>query len=153
PGRQLWLLELKDEKGRANRDPEEFRVEFLPNRPPELKLAFPGQDTRLSPLEELALAGSIHDDFGLLEYGLAVSVAGREPVSLKLGDAVDAEVSVKLQHLQAMEDLQVQPDDLVSYHLYADDFGPDGQRRRTLGEMFFAEIRPLEELFREGEEQ
>lgn len=153
PGRRLWQLELKDDKDRLNRDPEEFRVEFLPNRPPELKLAFPGRDSRLSPLEELAVAGTLLDDFGLLEYGLVVAVAGREAQPLKLGDAVEGEVSVKLEHLQAMEDLQVQPDDLISYHLYADDFGPDGQRRRTLGDMFFAEIRPLEETFREGEQQ
>jgi hypothetical protein len=37
---------------------------------------------------------------------------------------------------------------LVSYFVWADDYGPDGQVRRTYSDMFFAEVRPFEEIFR-----
>jgi hypothetical protein len=32
--------------------------------------------------------------------------------------------------------------------VWADDFGPDGKMRRTFSDIFFAEIRPFEEIFR-----
>ena len=37
---------------------------------------------------------------------------------------------------------------MVSYFAWADDFGPDGQVRRTFSDIFFAEVRLFEEVFR-----
>ena len=48
----------------------------------------------------------------------------------------------------AMEKLGVEVDQVVSYFAWADDYGPDGQVRRTFSDMFFAEVRPFEEIFR-----
>src|SRR5439155_20870834 len=39
-----------------------------------------------------------------------------------------------------------------SYYVWADDIGPDGARRRTSSDMFFAEVRPFAEVFREAPE-
>ena len=39
---------------------------------------------------------------------------------------------------------------MLTYFLWAEDIGPDGKLRRTSGDMYFAEIRPFEEIFREG---
>src|SRR5204863_9638758 len=36
---------------------------------------------------------------------------------------------------------------------WADDIGPDGNVRRTSSDMYFAEVRPFEEIFREGQSQ
>jgi hypothetical protein len=36
----------------------------------------------------------------------------------------------------------------VSYFAWADDYGPDGQVRRTFSDIFFAEVRPFDEIFR-----
>ena len=47
-----------------------------------------------------------------------------------------------------MEKLGVDVDQVVSYFAWADDYGPDGQVRRTFSDMFFAEVRPFEEIFR-----
>ena len=46
-------LELKDEAGRRNRDPEEFRFEAKPNQLASIVAHVPfGQDVKVSPLEE-----------------------------------------------------------------------------------------------------
>ncbi|HMO66897.1 MAG TPA: hypothetical protein PKE47_17045, partial [Verrucomicrobiota bacterium] len=50
-----------------------------------------------------------------------------------------------------LEDLGVAPDDLLAWHLWAEDIGPDGRPRRTEGDLFFAEVRPFDEIFRESE--
>jgi hypothetical protein len=45
----------------------------------------------------------------------------------------------------------VKPDELVSWFVWADDLGPDGQSRRTMGDLYFGEVRPFDEIFREGQ--
>ena len=45
----------------------------------------------------------------------------------------------------------MQPDDLVSYYFWAEDIGADGERRQVASDMFFAEVRHFEEIFRQGQ--
>ncbi|MCJ7675993.1 MAG: hypothetical protein MUO33_12705 [Sedimentisphaerales bacterium] len=56
-----------------------------------------------------------------------------------------------MQYLLALEDLNAQPDQLLTYHFWADDIGPDGKTRRTSGDMYFVEIRHFEEVFRKSQ--
>ena len=48
--------------------------------------------------------------------------------------------------------MKAEPDDLLSYHFWAEDFAADGSVRRTESDMYFAEVRPFEEIFRQGEQ-
>ena len=50
-----------------------------------------------------------------------------------------------------LEDLQAEPDQLLAYHFWAEDAGADGTLRRISSDMFFAEVRPFEEIFRQGQ--
>ena len=151
--RMKLKLELVDAAGRKNRDPEEFRIDVVPNRIPDLKLTFPAKDVKVSPLEEVVLEASVIDDFGLLETGLVVQFPGRDPITLPLGQGLNGGEQHKLSSIQKLEDFRVQPDELMTYYLYADDHGPDGQRRRTSSDVFFAEIRSFDEIFRQVDQQ
>jgi hypothetical protein len=103
-------------------------------------------------LEEIAFEGTVWDDFGVSAFGLAYTVAGSETQVIDLGRTVAAKAKQGFTHLVRLEDLKVKPDDLVSWYLWADDVGPDGAVRRTTTDMFFAEVRPFEEIFRESQE-
>ena len=59
---------------------------------------------------------------------------------------------MQAEHLLDFEALKAVPDQLVTYFFWAEDIGPDGQPRRTSGDMFFAEVRHFEEIFRQGEQ-
>ena len=148
--RRFRLL-LKDADGRGNRDPEEFAIDVLPNRRPDLKIVFPGQDQRISPLQELALEARAADDFGIVSAGLVIDRPDGEQLAIPLSEDLAGGETHPLEHVLAMEDLRVAPGEVLSYAFFADDIGPDGQRRRTLGDLFFLEIRPFEESFREME--
>ena len=143
-----YTLELVDEDGRTNKFPHDFSIQVLTNRPPDLKLAFPRGDQRVSRLEELQLQAEATDDFGLVNYGIGFGVAGQEPEMLELGQPAPANEKRQFGHMIALEKFGAQIDDLISYFAWADDYGPDGQIRRTYGDMFFAEVRPFEEIFR-----
>ena len=55
-------------------------------------------------------------------------------------------------HVVALEKLAAQPDQLLSYYFWVEDHAADGAIRRTSSDMFFAEVRPFEEIFRQGEQ-
>ncbi len=145
---QTYELKLEDADGRANKIPAQFIVDALANRRPELKFQTPKGDQRVSPLEEVAFRAEAWDDFGLARYGLTVNVAGRGQQDLELGQATRADEKRAVAHLMKLEEVGVKPDELVSWFLWAEDVGPNGQPRRTETDMFFAEVRPFEEIYR-----
>jgi hypothetical protein len=143
-----YSLELVDTEGRTNKTPVEFVIKVLSNLPPVVKIDFPRGDSRVSSLEELQLQSEARDDFGLLKYGVGFGVAGQEPQFVELGGSAPSNVKRQFTNQIAMEKLGVEVDQVVSYFAWADDYGPDGQVRRTFSDMFFAEVRPFEEIFR-----
>lgn len=146
-----YELRLVDAEGRTNKLPAAFVVEALPNRAPELRLTSPRGDVRPSPIEEISFTGSVWDDFGVTRYGLAWTRVGGGTETVELGAAVAAEERRAFEYTLRLEDLGVAPDDLLAWHLWAEDIGPDGRPRRTEGDLFFAEVRPFDEIFRESE--
>jgi hypothetical protein len=143
-----YSLALEDAAGRTNKFPADFVLQVLPNKRPELKLLFPRGDPRVSRLEELQLEAEATDDLGLLKYGVGFELAGQEPKLVELGRAAPGGQKRQFNYLIALEDLDVGDDQVLAYFVWADDYGPDGKTRRTVGDIYFAEVRPFEEMFR-----
>ncbi len=145
-------LELVDAEGRRNKQPPEFVFNVTPNRRPDVKIALPGRDMRVSPIEELDTKASLWDDFGLLAYGVSYTLPGNPPQETALGEPAPGNQRKTVEHRIAFEDLEAEPDQLLAYYFWAEDAGPDGKPRRTMGDMYFAEVRHFEEIFRQGEQ-
>ncbi|QEL19653.1 coiled-coil domain-containing protein [Limnoglobus roseus] len=152
---QRYKLHLTDADGRANKLPADISVRVTPNQPPVVKVIRPGHDTRVSPLEELPLKADLKDDYGLARYGLSVTAPDQTSREIVLHEVSGPANLKKSQpdHLLDLEAMKAQPDQVVSYYFWAEDIGPDGKRRRTSGDLFFAEVRHFEEIFRQGEQQ
>ena len=148
---QKYELQLVDADGRSNKLSAQFVFEALTNQRPVLKFIAPRGDQRVSPLQEMLFLAEAQDDYGLRNFGLTYSLGGATPLELTLGSNAPARMKTNFTHLLKLEELHAQPDQLVTYFLWADDLGPDGQLRRTSSDMYFAEVRPFEEIFREGE--
>lgn len=146
-----YNLELVDADGRTNKVSAQFVFDALKNRVPELKLLSPRGDQRVSALQEIQFDAEAWDDFGLRAYGIAWSLGGAEPTLLQLGEGVPAKEKRSFSHLLRLEELGAAPDQLVAWFVWADDIGPDGELRRNASDMFFAEVRPFEEIFRQGD--
>ncbi len=141
---------MTDDAGRSNKHPPTFVIDVVPNNPPDLKISFPARDTRVTPLEELALEAQVWDDFGLKEFGLVYQTPGGDEHQFPLGTGAGGEEKRSLAHLMEFESLGAEPLQLVSYYFYADDIGPAGAVRRTFSDMYFAEVRHFEEIFRQN---
>jgi hypothetical protein len=157
-GSTRYHLRLMDHQGRSEKVSEEFIVKVIPNREPDLKLTS-ASDQRVSPIEEVIVGAKVQDDFGIYRAGISVVVGDGEPKEIELTESRPEDVTTKkvttkkkeLIHLIDLESMQAKADQLVTYHFWSEDLDRDGQPRRVDGEMFFAEIRPFEELFREGD--
>ncbi len=147
-----FRIQLVDHEGRTNKLATEIFANVTRNRPPVVKMTQPAHDVAVSPLEELTLKAELEDDFGLVRYGLSYSMAGREPREIVLPASKAKARQLRPEHMLDFESLQAAPDELLTYFFWAEDIGPDGQPRRTSGDMFFAEVRPFEEIFRQGEQ-
>ena len=147
---QTYDLKLVDTDGRANKISAPFVIDVQANRAPELRLASPRGDVRPSALEEIGFEGTVFDDFGASAYGISYAMAGAEPKFIELGTSTAPKEKRTFTHLLKLEDIGAKPDDLVSWHAWADDIGPDGKVRRTSSDLFFAEVRPFDEIFRES---
>ena len=108
-------------------------------------------DRQVSPLEEITFTAEIEDDFGLLRHGLSYNLDGGAVEEFELGEVADGQLKSLASHLLALEEMKVEAGQLVSWFFWAEDTGPDGQPRRSFSDMFFAEVRPFEEIFRQGQ--
>jgi len=143
-----FTLALEDAEGRAGKFPADFVIQVLTNRRPELKLVFPRGDQRVSRLEEMQLQGEATGDFGLLKYGIGFGVAGQDPRLIELGGPAPGKQKRSFDYQISLENLELEEDQVVGYFVWAEDNGPDGRPRRTFSDIFFAEVRPFEEIFR-----
>jgi hypothetical protein len=147
-----YSLQLVDAEGRTNKMADDFSLVALADRPPEVKIVFPHGDQRVSALQEMQLDGEATDEFGLLEYGVGYSLAGQEPQFVELSrEPAGPNQKRQFSYLLPLETLGVHVDQVVSYFAWADDHGPDGGVRRTFSDMYFAEVRPFEEIFRQDQ--
>ncbi|MGC4031913.1 MAG: hypothetical protein QM754_09315 [Tepidisphaeraceae bacterium] len=150
---QRLRLRLVDAEKRENKQPAaEIALNVNPNRPPELKPVSPGRDVDVSPLQELTVGVRVSDDFGVIRTGATYGLAGDAPTDVLLASDVPGGQKRDVSHLLSMEQMKTQPDQLVSYFFWAEDFAADGSVRRTQSDMYFAEVRPFEEIFRQGEQ-
>jgi hypothetical protein len=164
---QQWKLRLEDPEGRRAKVEETFVVTVIKNQPPQLT-STDGGDLVVSPLEEIAVAAKVREDFGVVRAGIDFQMAGRDLHSIVLRSATtepaptDPEESrptggvpspgeIVLEHTLDFEALQAEPDQLLSYYFWAEDRDRHDQLRRVESEMFFAEVRPYEEIFRQGQ--
>lgn len=148
---QRFQLQLVDAQGLTNELPARVTLEVFKNHPPELKPLFPNRDVAASPLEELTLNAEVSDDFALIDYGIAYTLVGMPEQQLSLPATGDARAVQAMDHVLALEELHVQPSQLLTYYFWADDRAADGALRRTVSDIYFAEIRPFEEIFRESQ--
>jgi hypothetical protein len=147
-----YRVSLLDREGRSNQRSAEIVVNVTRNHLPVIRLAHPASDVRVSPLEELTLSADLEDDFGLVRHGVSYAMPGRKAQEIVLQGSSAANRHLRAAHLIDLESLHAMPDQLVSYFFWAEDIGPDEKPRRTAGDMYFAEVRHFDEIFRQGEQ-
>ena len=105
----------------------------------------------MSPLQELPLEAKASDDLGIHRAGITFVIDDEETEVVLSNETDKPTAKLALQSSLSLEGRDLKPLDLVSYHFWAEDRGADGKVRRGMSDMFFAEVRPFDEIFRESE--
>jgi len=148
---QKWRVHLVDDKERANKNPPWLSVTVQTNQLAKIEVMFPKRDVQVSQIQELPLEAKVWDDLGVTKSGASFSIAGRtKDVIFKHGTTQPAKKQ-DVRELLALEHESAEPRQLVSYHFWAEDKGPQGEVRRAMSDMFFADVRHFEDIFREAE--
>ncbi|RMG39354.1 MAG: hypothetical protein D6725_05325 [Planctomycetota bacterium] len=168
PGRDLHVSPLQELAIEAEAQDDFGLVDFglvyqVPGRPPvRISLLESGPDgavgssarpehrapNALDEQDRPAALGSRHGTTGFTER----TAPERTAPGAATGQRSDAlPTFATANHLIALEELQLRPDQLLCYHAYAVDLDQAGRPRETFGDMFFAEVRPFDEVFRQGQ--
>ncbi len=132
----------------------EYTIDVLDDQGPSIRFDKPGRDTPASAIEEVYLQVRADDDYGVGDVRLVYSVNGApaDTVSLfRAGGSAMPEVSVG--HTLFLEELGLQPGDLVSYYALARDNRTLGTRSAVASDIYFLDIRPFEQAFKQSDQQ
>ena len=133
------------ESGEDVRLSEDYFIEAQKDNPPQIAVTRPDHDFKASPIEEVTVAVSASDDFGLRGVDLHYSVNGGAEKTVSLLDAKGAKTA-NGSTVIALEDFKVVPGDIVSLYASARD-----ARQTTNTDMFFIEAQPFERNYTQSQ--
>lgn len=146
-----YRVHLVDDDERANRNPPWIDLKVRSNQLPKIEVVFPKRDLQVSPIQELPLEAKVSDELGVKRSGLVYTLAGDTRETVFDHPPTEPKKSEHVRSLLKLEEAQAQPRQLLSYYFWAEDEGPGGEVRRAMSDMFFAEVRHFEDIFREAE--
>jgi len=145
-------------KAKKEQKPEKKKVAKKPkkkvsNDKAELKLILPESEIRAKPLDEIEWAGVGQSTKGFQKLTLSIYVNGKFVKDIAPGKIPSPKAgSIKVSGFFALDEFDVQPFDLLSYHLTAYARINDNPRQKVISSPHFIEIRPFREdaFFKKG---
>ena len=146
-----YEIELARADGELVPASPKYTIDVLTDQPPSVSFSKPGRDTRASPIEELFLEAKADDDFGISELALIYSVNGEPEDTISLFDSQPMP-EVTAGHTLYLEELELEPGDLVSYYAQAKDNNRSSGVRTVTSDIYFVQIRPFRIDYRQGQQ-
>jgi hypothetical protein len=134
------------EQGENVRMSEDYFIEARKDTPPTVKITRPGRDAKVNPIEEVTIAVSAEDDFGLNEMSLHYSVNGGPEKTIPLLGEKGVKTAEGKQVI-TLEDYKLSPGDLVSVYATAKD-----ARNTTKTDIYFIQAEPYERNYSQSQE-
>ncbi|MFQ5571216.1 MAG: DUF4175 family protein [Rhodothermales bacterium] len=141
-----YVAHLTDAAGKNNKFPDEYRIEPVEDEKPYITITDPQRDVRANAIEEVLVAASVQDDYGVKDLRLTFSVNGDDEQTLRLMDqATERPLETAGEHLFYLEDYSLVPGDVISYYLEAEDYFHTDAPEAT--DMYFIEVIPFDQKF------
>lgn len=144
-----WHVAVRH-RGEVVRISDDYLIDLLNDRPPEVEFTFPGRDRSATAIEEVALRFSAKDDFGVESLTVRYAVNGSDWTSVDR-PATSVEREADASHMILLEELAVgdeqrpiRPGDVVSVHAVARD-----HRQSTKTALYFVDVRAFDKHYRD----
>ena len=150
-----YTIKVTDNEQLENPDPVKYFVRSIPDSKPQLTLTQPGGDQRAMPLEEVSIAATARDDYGLTKFILNYATAGGEEKEIPLQNDVKDQQDVQIDGRTTiyLEEANVRPGDFITYYLTAIDNNDIQGPSETVSDIYFLDVVSTEEAFRRASQQ
>ncbi len=145
---KTYHIKLTDQEGKNNKFPEEYRITPVEDELPLIRIMDPQRDVRVNAVEEVVVAVSVSDDFGIASTVLQYSVNGMDEEQINLLDnEMSGEKEISSSHIFYLEDFSLEPGDVISYYVEAVDHFHEEEPALT--DMYFIEVTPFDADYRQ----
>ena len=156
-----YTVQLLCIDGFNNEIPIEYAVKAIPDEVPEVVIKEPGRDIKTTKLGEVEVIAEATDDYGISALKLMYRVGADELQELALEATTPEPAPVETRQRRVadgsytfyLEEFDVEPGDVISYFARAVDNNTHTGPGEANSDIYFIEIRPFNENFREGEAQ
>ena len=143
-----YTVELLCVDGFNNQTPIEYTIAAIPDEPPEIVIKEPGRDIKATKLEEVRVVAEATDDYGVENMTLMYSIGSGEARELGMETVeVKAEKIISGAYVFYLEELDVEPGELISYYAQATDNNTRTGPGVSTSELYFIEVRPFNERY------
>ena len=143
-----YTVKLLCVDGFNNQTPIEYTITAIPDEPPEITIKEPGRDIKATKLEEVKILAEATDDYGVENMTLKYSIGSGEPQELPVETVeVKAEKIISGAYVFYLEELDVEPGELISYYAQATDNNMRTGPGTSTSELYFIEVRPFNERY------
>ncbi|HOX39031.1 MAG TPA: hypothetical protein PL033_13690 [Candidatus Brocadiia bacterium] len=147
-----YRIRLTDARGKQNSESPDYAIEALEDRLPVVKLTRPGRNLKVTKTAEIPMSVTAEDDFGVTETGIVYKLKtfdeNRMPFK-QFAELVKSATERKDFYLEGME---LADTDVITYWAYAYDNDTVSGPKEGTSELYFIEIRPYGEQFKEAPE-
>ena len=130
---------------------EDYFIQATAVKPPEVAMIRPERDYRASPIEEVTLAATADDPFGLNEFTLHYSVNGGPDQTVNLMKPAEAESGTPKKlggsAMLSLETLKLLPGDVIGFYATAKD-----ARSEAHTDISFIQVDPYEREFSQSQQ-
>lgn len=146
-----YTVDLTDAQDKKNKFPTAYQIVPYDDERPAITLTDPQRDVRVNAVEEVRVAARVQDDYGLKAVRLRYAVGGAAEQTIPLlPDTLVRPTDVEGDYLFFLEDFSLQPGDVISYYVEAEDhFHPGVQA----SDMYFIEVVPFDRRYRQAANQ
>ncbi len=146
----FYTIELEAWNGRLVEASPEYAITVLRDQAPAVRFSRPGSDARATSIEEFFAEVEAEDDYGVRSVELVFAVNGgeEETVSLYRG----GRQQVTAGHTFFLEEYGLVPGDFISYYARARDTDQVDGPHTTTTDIYFLEIRPFDQEYRQAEQ-
>ena len=143
-----YTVKLLCVDGFNNQTPIEYTITAIPDEPPEIVIKEPGRDVKATKLEEVKVLAEATDDYGVENMTLMYSIGSGEAQELPVETVeVKAEKIISNAYVFYLEELDVEPGELISYYAQATDNNTRTGPGTSTSELYFIEVRPFNERY------
>jgi hypothetical protein len=142
-----YRVRLSDADGLGSIGEIEYFIRVMDDRPPTVLIVRPTGDQGITPLQEVAIEARADDDYGVSGLDLVYAVGGRPAKTVPFTRVAGTDVARIGTHVLAVEELKVQPGDVITYYARARDVARGKRSTEARSDMFFLEVKPFNEEF------